>query len=168
MRIFTTMFFRPAIWKKIIFAGFFGTLVSCGPNYLLNEKLELEGGIWSYDNNLSYKIDIPDTSTIYNLVIEVEHSMDYPFQNLYTNIYTQFPDGKQLKELISLELANSAGLWAGKCSGGLCRTDISIQQGAFFNQPGAYVFTLEQFMRKDTLNGLNAITFKIEDTGLTR
>ncbi len=155
---------------KFFFSTFLslGLLSSCGPDYILKEKIQLENEIWTYDDTLTFSVDIPDTSTIYNLYIEVEHSQDYPFQNLYTNIYTRFPNGQQLKELISLELANSAGLWSGKCQGNHCQTDISIQQGAFFNQPGAYHFSLEQFMRKDSLRGIRSFTFKIEDTGIER
>jgi hypothetical protein len=40
-----------------------------------------------------------------------------------------------------------------------------LQDNAYFNRPGEYVITLEQFMRSDSLAGMKAVGLVIEKTG---
>ena len=140
----------------------------CGPNYVFLEKHETTEGQWAYEDTIDFKVNISDTLAIYNLYLEVEHSTDYAFQNLYANIYTQFPDGQRLKKLVSFELANKGGIWLGQCSQNFCTLNIPIQQGAFFNEPGEYLFTLEQHMRINPILGVKSFAFRIEETGEQR
>lgn len=157
--------------NKLFLLPFFALILlftACGSDYVLKEKKEFSSEGWTYADSLQFKVDISDTLKIYNLFLEVRHSTEYSFQNLYTQIHTQFPKGQRIKEVVSLELADKAGVWFGNCNSEYCTILIPIQEGAFFNIPGSYQFTLEQFMRKDPLPGVQSITFMIEDTGVSR
>ena len=101
---------------------------------------------------------------IYNLHIELRHATAYPFQNLYTQVHTTFPDGQRLTETLSLELAGKSGNWLGDCGGESCTIDIPIQQGAYFDQPGEYRVTIEQFTRQDSLPDISWLVFAVERT----
>ncbi len=143
-------------------------LTACGTDYLLDQRYALDKETWTYDQILGFEADIPDTLSIYNLWIDIEHHKDFPFQNLYTRITTGFPDQRQIEQLLSFELADKFGNWQGDCSGQYCSYRIPIQEGAFFNQTGKHTFQLEQYMRADSIPHVRAIGFQIEKTGLRR
>lgn len=143
-------------------------LGSCGPDYILDRQYDMEGEQWTYDNVLSFEAEIPDTLGVYNLWMEIDHGKDFAYQNLYTRITTIFPDKQKLEQQLSFELADKFGNWQGDCSGDHCRVRIPIQESAFFNRAGTYTFTLEQYMRADSIPHVRAIRFQIEDTGIRR
>lgn len=151
----------------ILFACFI-MLSSCGPDYLFQKKYDFGSSGWAYTDTLTFQVPVKDTMGIYNLFLDVNHTDDYAYQNLYIRIHTTFPDQQKLTERLSVDLAAKNGVWNGACSGKNCQLRVNIQQGAFFNQSGDHTFMIEQFMRQDTLNGVTGITFSIEDTGKSR
>lgn len=143
-------------------------LTSCGPDYIFDQSYEVSGDTWTYSDTLNFEVDIKDSLKIYNLYLELEHSTDFYFHNMYVQIHTAFPSGKRISEKVSLELANKAGAWFGNCDEDWCTLNIPIQTGAYFNAIGQHVITLEQYSRKENLEGVKRIAFKIEDTGQSR
>jgi len=138
-------------------------LSSCGSEAIYEKTSEISDGEWFYSDTLTYEVTIDDTLSIYNLYLDLEHSREYPFENMYVRIHTSFPSGESLSKQVSLELANEAGIWIGDCGGEVCNTTIPIQMGAYFNQTGTYSFKLEQYMRRNPLPGVNSITLRIEE-----
>ena len=157
---------QPVLFFLLLF--FTITFVSCGPDYAYKKSFEIGDQAWAYADTLDFDFRIEDTTLIYNLYLEVEHTRDYGFQNLYTRIHTRFPDGARLSELLSLELADKTGFWLGDCRGEICTLRIPIQEGAYFNQAGAYTIQLEQYMRVDPLPGVRAMALLLENTGRQR
>ena len=142
--------------------------LGCGPNYILDKQYEITNNDWMYSDTLDFGVTITDSLKIYNLYIELEHSMEFSKQNMYVMIHTQFPSGKRISEQLSLEMANKAGVWHGDCNSEWCKVSIPIQQGAYFDMVGDYLFTVEQYMRVDPLPGVKSIAFKIEETADSR
>lgn len=136
--------------------GFF-VLLGCQPRAVLNEKWVFDNQQWSNADTLDFKVSIPDTTTRYDLLLDLKHSPGFSNQNFYIRIYTRFPDGQRLDKLVSLELADKAGVWFGRCNKKSCRLRIPIQENAWFNQPGDYLFTLEQYSRMDPLPGVHQL-----------
>ena len=97
--------------------------------------------------------------------MDVVHNTDYASENAYILIGTQFPDGKYSKSQLSLEFADKTGQWRGACSGNACTLHIALQEGAFFNKTGKYVFSVQQFMRADTIKNIESISFKVSEAG---
>ena len=141
---------------------------ACGPNYVYEQTLEIPEEGWSYEDRLLATFEIPDTSTIYNLHLLVEHTTAFPYQNFYVQVSTQFPNGEQLTEQVSLELAAQGGIWLGDCSGEVCTLDIPIQEGAYFNQAGTYQLSIQQYSRRNPFPEIKNIRFAIEATEATR
>ncbi len=137
-------------------------LAACGPDYLYDERVELPGETWTYADSVTFEFPIRDTQQRYNLYLTLDHTTGYPFQNLYTRIHTRFPSGDNLTQQVSLELADKSGRWLGDCSGENCRLRIPLQTDTYFNQPGVYAVTFEQFMRRDSLPGIQNLAFSIE------
>ncbi|MEM8584750.1 MAG: gliding motility lipoprotein GldH [Bacteroidota bacterium] len=137
-------------------------LSSCGPDYIFEETHEISEAGWAWSDTVNYTFEIPDTSTIYNLHLVVDHKDYFPNQNTYVRLKLAFPDGQRTNEQLSLQLADGIGTWLANCRGEDCSLDIPIQEGAFFDQAGTYTLTLEQFSRTEVLEGISALTFAIE------
>lgn len=114
-----------------------------------------------YSDSLQFEAEITDTSKVYDIELEVEHTPEYGFQNVYVRIHTEFPNGKRLSQPLSLELAGKAGNWLGKCGRTKCRLMVPIQQSAYFNELGMHRFIVEQYMRMDALPGITGIGLHI-------
>jgi len=152
--------------RNFLLFTFLSVLLSaCGPNYIYEETHLLGEEGWAYADTLDFSFPITDTTALYNLYLELEHSTIYGSQNLYTKIYTRFPSGERKGQIISLELADKVGSWQGDCRGEKCSFLAPIQMNAFFSEPGEYVFTLEQYMRESPVAGIGSVSFKLEDTG---
>lgn len=151
---------------SILFIAIF--LMNCGDSYVYEKSFDLEKAEWDYTNKLAYPFEITDTTKIYNLLLEVEHSVDYAYQNCYFKIYTKFPSGEETDQLLSVDLADGIGRWQGDCSSESCTTLFDIQKQSYFNSLGTHTITLEQYMRKNPLKGIQSLAVKLEDTGLKR
>ncbi len=141
---------------------------SCGPAYVYQKSHDFPESGWAYADSITFDFEIQDTQAIYNLWLHLGHTTAYRNQNLYTRIHTRFPDGARIAEVLSLEMAGKGGQWKGACRGQGCHLEIPIQEGAYFNQPGAYQIVIEQYMRRDSVQGVEQLSFLLEDTGQKR
>lgn len=137
-------------------------LLSCQNNFVIEEKKSIPGGQWMYRDTLDFQFNISDTAALYNLYVDFEHAADFPNQNLYVRLHTRFPDGKRLSKPRSFDLFSSEGKPTGKCSGDDCTLRAMLQENTYFNQPGEYLITIEQYMRQDSLPGIKAVGLAIE------
>jgi gliding motility-associated lipoprotein GldH len=151
-------------YQFVLSAFLFLLFAACGPKYAINKTYDIPDNQWTYADSLRFEFAVNDTTTLYNLLLEIKHSTDFSTQNLYTQIHTQFPNGMRLSKPVSLELANKIGIWQGDCNSKSCTMKIPIQEGAYFNQAGNYIITIEQFMRDSVINGVQSVTFKVLET----
>lgn len=150
----------------LVFIGL--SLASCNDKVLFEEQKEIPGGVWMYRDSLDFRFTVTDTAELYNMYVDFEHADTFPNQNVYLRLYTKFPDGKRLSRARSFDLFNAQGESAGQCSGNKCRVHSLLQDNAYFNRPGEYVITLEQYMRRDSLAGVKKVGLVIEKTGKKR
>ena len=144
-------------------------LAACGKEKVVFEKnYDLKNEQWTYADTLNFDFQIADTMAIYDLVLNVKHGSNYPMQNIYTNIYTQFPSGERIKQLLNVNLADNTGKWEGKCSSNTCNFEVKIQENAFFNAIGKHTIKLEQYMRVESLAGVKSVSLKVIDKGVKR
>lgn len=151
---------------KTFFKSILGLLslwlfVAC-ESAVYNEEKVIENEIWAYSNPLDFAFSIEDTSTLYNVFLEMKHREDFGTANAYAKLYVKFPDGKERVQQVSLELADSKGEWHGKCGGGSCVNRLSFMPNAVFEQAGTYQIRFEQYTRKDSLQGLQSLRLIVE------
>lgn len=140
------------------------SLWSCGESYVLEANIRPENEAWTYQDSLLINIPVEDTEQRYNLYLDVQHSTEFAFQNLYILISTSFPSGKRVEDEVSLELADEMGQWYGKCSGGSCLLRVFLQENIYFKEVGDHKITIEQYMRQDDLKGIEDISFKLAES----
>ena len=139
-------------------------LTGCNNDRIFDKTYDLQNAQWSYQDTLSFAFDVRDTAEIYDIVLHLSHGVDYPMQNLYMNIYTAFPGGQRVKQLLNIDLADQTGKWNGKISGKTCDYEIKIQENAFFNALGKHTITLEPFMRVNPLPAIKSVGLTVIDT----
>lgn len=151
-----------------LFACIVACFTSCGPDYLYSEEKKIQNGQWAYRDTMDFSFTVTDTSQFYNLFADFEYADTFPMQNVYLRLYTRFPDGKRSARVRSFDLFDAQGNTTGKCSGHTCNTRFTLQDKAYFNIPGTYTITLEQFTRRDPLPGINIAALAVEKTGEAR
>lgn len=151
--------------KYLFFAALLA-LAACGPSYVFEETHDIPDYGWTYKDTVQYAFEVKDTSILYDLTLRIKHSPEFGNQNIYTRIYTGFPSGKRISKILSLELADKNGIWAGDCGSKSCTLDIPIQTKVYFNQVGTYTLSLEQFMRQDSVQGIQSMSLKLSKTDM--
>jgi len=133
------------------------TLSACDRGVLVTEKWEWKDQQWISGDKKSFVMEATDTSTVYQMDIQVSHDEKYGFQNLYVKTLTTYPSGKEVASITSLELINDDGSWAGDKGNGGRKVDIPLQQRFTFPEAGKYTWTVEPYMRMDTIQGINSL-----------
>lgn len=149
---------------SLIFVGIFFSFLSCDQNRIYEKNITIDKYIWKSDFIPSFKIEIKDTSVIYNLYVNIRHADIYQYQNIWLVVGTQLPDGTKASRRIEITLANDEGKWFGEGLGDIWDYRTMIQENAFFTLPGSYTFTIEQNMRQDPLLGIMSVGLRIENT----
>ena len=119
--------------------------------------MEFTGSQWLAGDVRSIVIEAPDTNEVYDMEIEVKHDEAYAYQNLYIRLSTMFPSGTRDTSITSLEFLNPNGGWSGKCGGNECTVILPLQSRFTFPEKGTYEWSIEPFMRMDTVKGINSI-----------
>lgn len=140
--------------------GIIVSLLGCGPEIVFEEKKELNG-TWNYHDIQTFQFDINDTLPAHDIILQVEHQADFPFQNIYTKVKTVFPDQKTAEHLVSLNLADVNNFWVGECDQKTCTAKLMLSENIYFNKTGKYLISIEQYGRKDSLVGVESLTFKV-------
>lgn len=147
------------IRQLLIGSLFVLSLSACDQGALSEAEWSMEGQQWIASDQKSFQLEATDTTTTYAMDITLNHEVTFPYQNLYIKTQTTFPSGKIVESVTSIELLNQDGSWAGNCSGNSCAITLPLQQRFTFPEIGTYTWSVEQYMRTDTVSGVNS--FKV-------
>ena len=136
-------------------------LASCGPSPHYSERIDVNPEGWPVAAPVSFTAAIPDSTTVYNLQLIVDHSMAYRYENIYLKIKTIFPDRPEKEEQLNINLATDIGQWVGKCSGEKCKCKVYLLDKFKFPAPGDYTFQLQQYTRNEAIKGINSLTMEL-------
>lgn len=138
-------------------------LTSCGPKIIYQDKQEIAKP-WSYNKPVTFDFEISDTTSAYDLTLDVDYSANFSFENMYFKVTTTFPDGKQVNHPLSIQLAGKNGEWIGSCSGEKCTAPIALTSAAYYRSAGKYRISFEQYSRQDTISGIDGLQFTISQS----
>ena len=154
--------------NRLAFYGLFLFLFSIGltactdSNAVIDTNQEINKRTWSYVDKVKIPVDISDNQATYNLYINLRHSADYKYSNIFILIHQTSPDGKQITERKEIKLALPDGEWLGKGSGSLYSYQVLVRSNYRFARPGKYIFELEQNMRDNPLREVTDAGIRIE------
>lgn len=139
-------------------------MVSCNPDVVLEQHQQFVNYQWDYADAKTFTAEITDTVQHYNIYVSTRHGFNFEWRNLWVNIETTFPDGRQFERRVNLVLSEPDGTWFGECLGDNCDIVIPIQDNAFFPLTGKYTFKISQDMRVNPLKLVKSIGMRIEKT----
>jgi len=148
--------------NKLIFPFLLLLLASCNDKVLFDENREIEEMSWSLTNLKSFTYQVEDTLTPCNFYLNIRHSEDYAFSNLYLFMRTDFPNGEAARDTMEFVLQDNDGKWKGSGAGTIRDNSILFKKNLRFPLKGEYKFTLEQAMRETDLKGISEIGLRIE------
>lgn len=154
--------------NSIILVLLLFTLASCEKNRVYEKNISIDKYMWDSKTVPSFSVTISDTTQLYNIYVNIRHADLYPFQNIWLQIGTEFPDGTHANRRIEIMLANDEGKWHGEGLGDIWDFRALVQENAFFKSGGTYTFTLAQNMRQDPLPGIMAVGLRVEKTGIQK
>lgn len=139
-------------------------LTACKQDVVLEQNQQIANYQWDYADAKTFTADIKDTVQHYNIYVSTRHGFNFEWRNLWVDIETTFPDGRQFDRRVNLVLSEPDGTWYGDCLGDNCDMLIPIQNNAFFPQIGKYTFKISQDMRVNPMKYVKSIGVRIEKT----
>ena len=142
--------------------SFFLLLSSCEESRVFDKNISTTGDGWDYGDAKSFEVTIADLSSAYNMFINVRHTDQYPYNNIWIRVTTIYPDSTRKENRMNVQLTGPDGKWNGNCADGICYHSVPVQQGFKFDKQGKYTFILEQDMRINPLPYVMNVGLKIE------
>ena len=117
----------------------------CDHKMVYEQNKDIQDG-WRLDQIINFNIDIKDTISNMEMYINIRHTSDYPFTNIWLFINTLDPQGQYKKDTIECVLAEKSGKWKGSGLGKIkfLRTKL---KNIRFDSKGTHKFFIEQAMR---------------------
>ena len=134
------------------------TLISCENNTYENYHSFHHNG-WISDSIVYFKYTITDTTRRYDLSLNVRHTVNYEFQNLF--IFLE----EDTRDTIEISLANKRGKWLGRGISDVREFKYTIENQRVFTKKGTYELSVEQAMRYGELHKIERLEH-ILDIGL--
>jgi gliding motility-associated lipoprotein GldH len=136
---------------------------SCDPTRLYEENRNIDGNAWHYKNRIPFDIHIKDTTTYYNVLINLRVDANYKYSNIFMLVHTTNPEKKNDQRRVEIRLADESGKWLGSGLGDLYDYRFPAFKKVKFPQQGFYRFELEQNMRDDTLMYIKSAGIRVEE-----
>lgn len=118
---------------------------------------------WSRDYKPEISFEIKDTISLYNIYVVLRHTEKYRYNNIWLNLYIQFPGDTLKRQQLDLRLATDDKGWLGSGMDDIYEHRIRITREP---QPlpatGVYRFQLEQIMRDNPLEHVMNVGIRVE------
>ncbi|MBW6498160.1 MAG: gliding motility lipoprotein GldH [Bacteroidales bacterium] len=150
--------------KKLLFIAMMAMLLlsACDRQVVFEKNQAIPSEGWNYQDKIKFEAEVNDTASLHNLYINIRNTTDYGFSNLYLFLDIEFPDGTALRDTIECLLADRTGQWTGKGFGKIRSNSFLFRTDVWFPEQGNYVFTMEQAMRTQLLEGIADVGLRIE------
>jgi gliding motility-associated lipoprotein GldH len=150
---------RSIIIVTLILSAFF---YSCDSKGAFEQNVKIPNEQWNMDSMAVIHANITDTTTVYNVLVNIRNTTDYPNSNLYLFITTHAPSGAVIRDTMECMLANDMGKWLGNGFGRMRDNQIPYKSSVKFPVTGEYVFEIQHGMRSPNLKGIASTGIRIE------
>ena len=138
-------------------------LASCqDQSVIVDTNIELDKHNWSYTEKVRIPLSIESADIPFNLYLNLRHTSDYKYSNIFLLIHITGPDGKKITERREFKLAQPDGEWLGSGSGNLYSYQILFKEDYKFPLKGKYMIELEQNMRDNPLDHITDAGIRVE------
>jgi gliding motility-associated lipoprotein GldH len=140
----------------------FGFAGCNNPNALVDVYTPIDQHDWTYTHKVSVPVEIEDSTAVYKVLLNLRHTADYKYANIFIRIREVHPNRKTKTYRKEFRLANPDGEWLGTGSGNLITHVLPVYTKLRFTQKGTYVFELEQNMRDNPLREISDVGLRVE------
>lgn len=156
-------------YKLSILLVFLLIFQACQNNVVFNQYMPIEKTNWHNGQVVAIEIPIQDTTSIYNLYINLRNTKNYKYSNLYLIARMSFPDNKQVTDTLEYEMTDAKGKFLGSGFSELKENKLFYKEKIRFAKQGKYLFEVKQAMRKrnevesiDPLEGVSDVGLSLE------
>lgn len=141
-------------------------LTACDGSVYYDESRSVDEHGWLPQDSVCFDVVVDDTTHLFNFLVEVRNSVEYPYSNTFLFIGTTFPDGSVARDTMECPLADPEGRWLGKRTGRYVDTRYRLRGGsARFPMKGRYHFAITNGMRDSAISGIKDIGLRVEYSG---
>jgi len=158
-----TYYNKLSVWRNLFFV--FALLVifsSCDPQRIYEKNIQVNPNGWPAGEEVLFEVPVNDSLMLHNFYVNLRHTENYKFSNLYLFIETHFPGGSHARDTIELILADNTGKWYGNGFGKIKEYKVLIRQAVTFPVTGIYNISIVQGMRDENLQGIEDVGIRIE------
>jgi gliding motility-associated lipoprotein GldH len=138
------------------------SLSSCDSNRIYQKYEKIDNYIWQHNEEIEFKFDVEDTISNHLLYVQIRHSSNYPYSNLWLEITSQSPTGITSKDSLECIFADKTGKWLGDGAGDIWDNQILWKKLVRFPQQGTYSIKYRHLMRLKNLPGILDVGFRID------
>lgn len=148
-------------WLQVLLlTGLLAT--GCDQEAVLDRNVPIAEPGWSYGFMPEFELEIDDTTARYSLQLNLRHTGDYKYSNLFILMHTINPAQDTLSNRFEFTLAAPDGRWLGDGAGHIYSYRIPFSDSTYFPVPGTYRILLEQNMRDPVLPAIEDVGLRIE------
>jgi gliding motility-associated lipoprotein GldH len=139
---------------------------SCADHVVYQADVPIPDGKWHRDLKPEFTFEVTDTVSQHDLYIDLRHTGDYPFSDLFVFLDFTGPGGKNMRDTVECLLADPTGRWYGKGTGFIfsdrIHAKVLYKLRNRFPAAGRYTIRLEQAMRTEELEGILDVGISLE------
>lgn len=137
-------------------------LVGCGETAIVDVNTNIGNRSWSYEKKIKVPVQIKDASQSYNIYLNLRHTPEYKYSNIFVLIHQKTAGLKTVTERREFKLAYPDGEWLGSGAGNFYTYQLLFRKGYKFPKSGTYIFEIEQNMRDNPLKEISDIGLRVE------
>jgi gliding motility-associated lipoprotein GldH len=141
-------------------------MVGCAEPAVFQADVPVPEGAWDREFQPTFEFEIADTINKHDVFIDVRHTGEYPFSDLFLFVELEGPGGRALRDTVECLLADPTGRWYGKGLGFIFadryQAHVLYKLNNRFPASGRYSIKLEQAMRTEVLEGVLDVGVSVE------
>lgn len=150
----------------LLIAAFF--VAACGSDNVVYQKYKsFDSSVWPKDTMAVFSFDSEDTSAVYDVLVDIRNTDDYPYENFWLFANFVSPKGDIFSDTLNCKLADDNGRPVGSGIGSVHNSSFVFLQNISFPRNGRYRFQLIHGMRVDSLVGISDIGIRIVKNDVT-
>jgi gliding motility-associated lipoprotein GldH len=141
-------------------------LAGCADHVVHQADVAIPNGVWDRSFKPEFSFEITDTISHHDIFLDIRHTGEYPYSDLFLFIDMEGPGGRQLRDTVECRLADPTGRWYGRGTGFIFadrfQAHVLYRLRNRFPTSGRYNIRLEQAMRTEQLPGIIDVGVSIE------
>ncbi len=139
-------------------------LASCDSQRVFEQNNDIESGHWKKEETQKFEFEITDIDRSYNIFYNIRYTVAYPFHNIYLTYTLRDESGAVItSDLQNMDVFDKkTGEPIGSGLGDLFDLQILSLKNQKFQKAGKYSFSIQQFMRKDSLPEISSVGIRVE------